>query len=137
MSQFFEGQVTQLTTGWYDATVKDVGMPRPSKAAAARGEHVEVVTVQFTLDGHTSPVFLTGTQQFYDQVVLATGQRSRAPSDVVGKRVAVRVEVDRWGNRTTKGVQHIDAPRTSEQFVAERQRVGPPRLDVTADMPGV
>lgn len=117
MSMFFEGNVQEMTTGWYDGTVKAISDLKVSQNGN------EYVNVQFDLDGHTQPVFQAATQPFYDRIVLATGKTSRDPDGLVGERVAIRVEVDPWGNRDVKRVQSPAAPRTTEDFRANRTRV--------------
>lgn len=114
MSKFFAGEISQLETGWYDATITSVSEPRVSAAGN------EWVNVQFELDVDPTPVFQGATLPFYDRIVRAAGQKSRDPNAIVGQPVALRIEVDEWANMDVKVVQHIGAPRTTEQFRAAR-----------------
>ena len=124
MSTFFEGHVLTLENGWYDATVKNISEPRLS----LNGN--EMVNVQFALDSTVEPVFQAATAPFYDRIVMATAPPDRKPSDpvsrdpkgVLGKRVAVRISVDAWGNKEVRAVQHPSAPRTSADFRAAQGR---------------
>ena len=125
---FFNRNIQELATGWYEATIKTVSDVKIS----SNGN--EFVNVQFNLDDSTEPVFQAATAQFYDRIVLATGQDNTGAT-ISGKRVALRVEVDAFGNKTVKRVQSVDAPRTSADFVARRVRV---TVDAPlAEMPGL
>ena len=116
-SAFFEGHVKPITTGWFEGSVAKISDPKLSNNGN------EFVNVQFKLDDVTEPVFQAATLPFYDRIVMATGNNSRDPNTVTGGRVAIRIEVDEWGNKDVKRVQHIDAPRTTEQFRERRMRV--------------
>ena len=116
LMSFFDRNIQELATGWYEATVKTVSDVKVS----SNGN--DFVNVQFNLDDSTEPVFQAATAQFYDRIVLATGN-NHSSATITGERVALRVEVDTFGNKTVKKVQAIDAPRSTADFQQRRVRV--------------